>query len=84
METPNYGFPLYAYDDSPDLTGNYNEAVSLIDIAVKEAEDIAIEAAADAAGVETKLVLEGEDLTVDMLANARINDYGMLYFKEEN
>lgn len=53
-QTTNYGLPTYEATDAADLTAQYNTAMGLIDTNLKEADDTAIEAAADAAAAQTK------------------------------
>ena len=53
-QTTNYALPTYEATDAADLTAQYNTAMGLIDSNLKEADDTAIEAAADAAAAQTK------------------------------
>lgn len=53
-ETTNYKLPTYEAADPADLTAQYNSAMGIIDTSLKEADDTAIEAAADAAAAQTK------------------------------
>nr|DAH79983.1 MAG TPA: hypothetical protein [Caudoviricetes sp.] len=53
-QTTNYALPTYEATDAADLTAQYNTSMGLIDANLKEADDTAIEAAADAAAAQTK------------------------------
>ena len=53
-QTTNYHFPTYEATDPADLTAQYNSAMTSIDLNLKEADDTAVEAAADAAAAQTK------------------------------
>ena len=52
-QTTNYHFPTYEATDPADLTAQYNSAMTSIDLNLKEADDTAVEAAADAAAAQT-------------------------------
>ena len=58
-QTPNFGFKLYEADEQPNLLDQYNNAVTAIDAAMKQLQDI----------VED--LTKTSDLTVDGLANLR-------------
>lgn len=52
-QTTNYALPTYEAADPADLTAQYNSAMTIIDTSLKEADDTAVEAAADAAAAQT-------------------------------
>lgn len=51
-QTTNYHLPTYEATDPADLTAQYNTAMTSIDLNLKEADDTAVEAAADAAAAQ--------------------------------
>lgn len=64
-KTANYSFPTYEENDSPDLTGYYNDAVALIDEFIKSNETAAADASAaaiEAQGKADDLVMRVERL----------------------
>ncbi len=74
MATPNYNFPLYTETDAPNLTGAYNSAITMIDAQVKTLSD----------SVAAGFVTSDSDptITVEQLANLRINEKGIVYVKQ--
>lgn len=74
MATPYYNLPLYTETDAPDLTGAYNQAMGLVDAQIKTLSD------AVAAGYVVKDT--DPTITVDQLANLRVNEKGLVYVKQ--
>ena len=65
-QTPNFGFKLYEADEQPNLLDQYNNAVTAIDAAMKQLQDI----------VEN--LTKMGDLTVDGLANLNVTTRGII------
>lgn len=65
-QTPNFGFKLYEADEQPNLLDQYNNAVTAIDGAMKQLQDI----------VED--LTKTGDLTVDGLANLDVTTRGII------
>ena len=66
VQTPNFGFKLYEADEQPNLLDQYNNAVTAIDAAMKQLQDIVEDL--------TKMA----DLTVDGLANLDVTTRGII------
>lgn len=64
--TPNYGFKLYEADEQPNLLDQYNEAVTAIDAALKQLQNV----------VED--LTKTGDLTVDGLASLNVTTRGII------
>lgn len=65
-QTPNFGFKLYEADEQPNLLDQYNNAVTAIDAAMEQLQDI----------VED--LTKTGDLTVDGLANLDVTTRGII------
>lgn len=66
VTTPNYGFKLYEADEQPNLLDQYNEAVTAIDAALKQLQNV----------VED--LTKTGDLTVDGLASLNVTTRGII------
>ena len=64
--TPNYGFKLYEADEQPNLLEQYNEAMTAIDAALKQLQNV----------VED--LTKTGDLTVDGLASLNVTTRGII------
>lgn len=65
-QTQNFGFKLYEADEQPNLLDQYNNAVTAIDAAMKQLQDVVDDL--------TKV----SDLTVDGLANLDVTTRGII------